>query len=161
MIWSHKVRGDIVLYMAAPRDPTSWIISHFTHGQYTHCEIDMGNGSFVGEHGQGLTVHPGDNRLKFITPSKNVAAGMVWVDEQIAEAAKDGSLHEYGWLDIVSLGLKFLGSTLILRQPGHWDCSDFVVRYLVAGGMAGPLGKQALNPEYVSPNDLARAFGVI
>lgn len=158
------MRGDFVLYKPAPSDPVGWVIDHFTSGPYDHVEIDLGNGMFVGEHGKGLTVHTQDIKkpaAAFVTPKGDIEKGLEFVNLCIKEEASNPHAHEYGWLDIISDSLKIMGSTLILRRDGSWDCSHFVTLYLIAASAAAPLGPLVKHPETVSPNDLARAFGVL
>lgn len=158
------MRGDFVLYKPAPGDFAGWLINHFTNGPYDHVEIDLGNGMFVGEHGAGITVHTQDIKkpaAAFVTPVGDIAKGMEFVNLCIEEEQKNPHSHEYGWLDIASDALKIMGSSLILRREGHWDCSHFIALYLIAAGAAAPLGNMAKHPETISPNDLARAYGVI
>ena len=162
------MRGDFVLYQSKPGSIADWLVARFTYGPYVHAAVDMGDGTFVAELTQsGLTRHPAngkDRSLVFVHPRGNLEVGLAWVEDQLAAAGKDPERtesHEYGWVDIVVDAAKVLGFKLILRRETEWDCSDFVTRYLVAAGAAGPLGKAARDPQTVSPNDLARAFGVL
>lgn len=162
------MRGDIVFYKAKKGDFADWLISHFTNGPFVHVEIDLGDGMFIGEHGGGIEVHGQDifEPDAFITPKVKVASadlnvGMNFVTRVANEDMKDPKSHRYGWLDIASDVLKIIGAKTILRREGQWDCSHFVTLYLIAAHAEGPLGVQAKNPETVSPNDLARAFGLI
>jgi len=159
------MRGDFVLYQAKKGDPIDWVISWFTKGPYVHCEIDLGNGNFVGEHGTGITVHPRDIEIPgayihvdSINGQAGIDKGMRWVDAVIAEDEKDHTSHTYGWRDIVLDVLQVLGRKITFQKKGSWDCSHFVVLYLIEAGAAGPLGSMANAPETVSPNDLARAY---
>lgn len=154
--------GDLVLYKS-DGSIGDWFISNFTDGPFTHVEIDMGNNICIGEHGSGLWRGNCDwgRPHIFVTPLHVVSqAGLQWVMTQYEQELANGSAHPYGWLDIASEALKIMGQRIILRQKGAWDCSDFATRYLIAAGAAAPLGKLATTPELVSPNDLARAFGV-
>lgn len=160
------MRGDFVLYIAKPGDPIDWLISKVTKGPYVHVELDLGNGQFVGEHGAGITVHPGDNNVPsdFVTPISTkgpagIEAGMQWVEIVIKQEQQNPKAHRYGWRDIVVDAVRVFGFTLRLSKQGAWDCSHFVALYLSVAGAAGPLNGQ--NPETVSPNDLARAYKLI
>lgn len=162
------MRGDFVLYEGKKGSLVDWTITRFTHGPYVHVEIDLGNGSFVGEHGAGITVHPMDVKRKagFITPISHngpmgIEAGIQWVEQVIVEEKKNPKAHQYGWLDIVMDAAKVLGAKITFQKPGAWDCSHFVVLYLQMAGAAAPLGKLVMQPETVSPNDLARAYKVL
>lgn len=158
------MRGDVVLFLGAA-NPQDWLIEWATKGPYTHVELDLGNGKFVGEHSSGIVVHDGiigRNVVAFTPPHADIEAGMAWVDKVVAEqAASKGEAHEYGWLDITAEALKVLGVKFGMQSQGEWDCSDFVTRYLIVAGAAGPLGSAAKNPGTVSPNDLARAYGIL
>lgn len=156
-------KGDFVLYRGSSRDPFEAIIMEFTHGPFCHVELDMGDGNFLGEHSTGLTLHPDDTgrSIVFVTPKGDITAGLAWADAMWQEAKKDPSSHVYSWTDIVMDGLRAIGIGLVLGQPkGEWDCSDFITRYLIVAGAAGPLGALAKDPSTVSPNDLARAFNI-
>jgi len=162
------MRGDFVLYQAKKGNLADWLVSRFTNGQFVHVEIDLGDGTFVGEHGTGILVHPADNSVKadFVTPvSKDgqagIEAGMRWVEGVIEEERKNPQAHEYGWLDITADVFKVFGQKVILRKKGEWDCSHFVAMYLHIANADGPLGHLMASPETISPNDLARAYGVL
>lgn len=154
------MRGDVVLYKTGG----SWmdgLIERFTSGPYVHVEIDLGNGQFIGAHNKvgdsGIVMHggyPGRNTATFTPPasSSDIEYGLSWAIKQVGK--------EYGWFDIISNGIKIVGIPLEMGQPGHWDCSDFVTRYLLVARAATPLGKLAENPGLVSPNDIARAYGI-
>lgn len=163
------MRGDFVLYEKKPHDLADWLVSWGTKGRFVHVEIDLGDGTFIGEHGKGLISHPQDagRGCIFVSPKSNSATGiekgLAWVETVKAEQeASHGKAHEYGWLDIVSDAFKTLGANVILGKPGEWDCSHFVALYLQIAGADAPLQSQGLmkHPETISPNDLARAFGV-
>ncbi len=162
------MRGDFVLYRAKGGDPFEWLISTVTKGPFIHSEIDMGDGTYIGEHGKGITRHPADyGRVKegsavLVTPRGDLELGLKWVEAMWREAVANHETHEYGYLDLVTDAARaFSPRYIILRlKPNDWDCSDFVTRYLNMAHAAGPLGALAANPEIVSPNDLARAFHV-
>lgn len=162
------MRGDFVLYEAKPGDAGDWLISHFTKGPYVHVEIDLGNGNFVGEHGTGIVVHPRDHTIPadFVTPVSSkgpagIESGMQWVELVISESYKNPKAHPYGWLDITADVFKLFGQKVILQRKGEWDCSHFVALYLQVAFADAPLGDLIVTPETISPNDLARAYGVI
>lgn len=151
-------RGDVILFMSGG----SWfdrLQTFFTRGPFTHSEIDLGNGYSIGAQQKGINKHPfsaGRNVLVFTPPfhdKEDMEAALVWAE---AQAGK-----EYGYLDIVSNAFKILGIPLEIGQAGHWDCSDFVTRYLVLAGAADKMGDMASDPTLVSPNDIARAYGLI
>lgn len=160
------MRGDFTLYKARWWNPAEWLISHFTNGPYIHCEIDLGDGWRVGEHGVGIFVHKEDLADPvFVTPKSRIGQqgiedGLAWVNDVILEQQQSGGkAHRYGWTDIIADILKLIGQKIALKDDGHWDCSHFVTRYLIHAQAEQPLGILAKDPATVSPNDLARAFG--
>lgn len=161
------MRGDFVLYEAKPGSLADWLVAHFTNGPYVHVEIDMGNGLFVGEHGNGITIHKMDagRGARFVTPVSTepggIDAGMQWVQMVIQESEKSPKSHRYGWLDIVVDVAKIMGAKITFQKSGAWDCSHFVALYLQVAYAAGPLGDMIADPASISPNDLARAYGVL
>ena len=154
------MRGDVILYKSSG-SLFDKMIEWTTRGPYVHVEIDLGDGKFIGAHNKpgdsGIVVHeghPGRNVTPF-TPKAapdDLEAALKWAEAQVGK--------EYGWFDIISNGIKVLGIPLTLGEPGHWDCSDFVTRYLIIARASGPLGRLAEDPGLVSPNDIARAYGV-
>lgn len=150
------MRGDILLY-ASTGSLADRAIALATHGRWTHCEIDLGNGKTIGAWGNGIGVHLVDAGREhvFITPvanSQEIEYALEWAQKQVG--------RQYGWLDIVDNGLNLIGIQLEIGQPGTWDCSDYCTRYLIEAHADGPLGDRANNPGLVSPNDIARAYGV-
>lgn len=160
------MRGDIIMYAGKKWNPVDVAIMQATKGPWTHCEIDLGDGSYVGEHGKGITVHPQDFRIDsaIIRPvsklgKAGIEAGMQWVEKVIAEAVKNKHTHEYGWLDIVDDAFKVLHRRVLLHRDGHWDCSHFCALYLQVAGADAELGGYDQYKYYtVSPNDLMRLF---
>lgn len=149
-------RGDIVLCKYVGWDCT--IIEWATHGPFCHVEIDLGDGTFIGAHGNGISKVPSavGSQYVYVTPKAtdaDINAAIVWAEKQLGQA--------YGWTDIFNDGLKLFGIPLTISLDKMMDCSDFVTRYLLVARAAGPLGELALNPSKVSPNDIGRAFGVL
>lgn len=160
------MRGDFVLYEKKPHDLADWLVSWGTQGRFVHVEIDMGGGNFIGEHGKGLIQHKQDagRGCVFVSPREgDIEKGLAWVEILMEEQQKSkGEAHEYGWLDITADAFKTIGVNVILQRKGEWDCSHFVALYLQVAGADAPLSTKGLmaHPETISPNDLARAFGV-
>jgi hypothetical protein len=150
-------RGDLILYESTG----SWgdrLIALATHGRFTHVEIDLGDGTSVGAQDNGIGIHPyiaGRGSVAFSPKAskEDREYGLKWALKQVG--------REYGWTDIVSNGLKLVGIPFDIGEKDHWDCSDFATRYLIEARAADPLGDQANESGLVSPNDLARAFGVV
>lgn len=151
------MRGDVVLFKYTSGF-YGWVIKQATGGPFVHVEIDLGDGRLMGAHSDGIVIYngkPGTNTVSFHPPASNedIEYGLRWAELQAGK--------QYGWSDIVSNGFKILGIPFDLGQPGHWDCSDFVTRYLTVARASGPLGNKAEDPGLVSPNDLARAYGIL
>lgn len=150
------MRGDLILYRSDGSlfDRT---IVWATHGPFTHVEIDLGDGTSVGAQDNGIAIHRyivgrGAVEVSPKASKADIEAGLRWTLMQVGK--------KYGWADIFSNGLKILGIPFDISEPGTYDCSDLATRYLIAANAAAPLGALANNPGLVSPNDLARAFGV-
>ncbi len=150
------MRGDIVLY----KDPTKLsekAITWTTHGPFYHVEIVYDDTHTIGAHPEGIRYATYPNGKSFVVQSlpSNVsaAAGLRWAQQQIGK--------RYGWLDIAYQAVKFLApnNPFQLTQKDHWDCSDFVTRYLQECGMQ--LSDEFSDPYQNTPNDIARIFGLI
>jgi hypothetical protein len=128
----------------------------------------MGNGLYVEEHGAGLgkaayqwhrahvSVSP-----KSVVPKADIEAGLAWVEAMYEAAVQNQTTHLYGWVDIFDEAMQVFRQRVLLHSKSEWDCSDFCTRYLIAAGAEGPLGKLALTPQLVAPNDLAIAYHVM
>lgn len=150
------MRGDVILFRSSGTIYDR-AITLATHGPFVHVEIDLGNGELIGAHLDGIVRYkgvPSTNTVSFHPPASqlDIEYALKWAEMQIGK--------QYGWTDIISNGLKFLAIHINIGEPGHWDCSDFVTRYLTIARAAGPLGTLAEDPGLVSPNDLAHAYGL-
>jgi len=150
------MRGDIWLY----KEKGFWpdMINRFTNGPYNHCAVDIGGGYIIGALNRGIVkVHdsPGVNITVVPIGGKNTDAGIAWLEYKVQQHLP------YGWNDILSSGLKFLGIPFYIGQVGRYDCSDLAARYLIIAGASQPLGLLADDPQMISPNDIARAYGVL
>lgn len=158
-------QGDLVFFFSQGR----WyenVIVKATHGPYVHVAIGIGTNYVLAAnpHGIAYSVIPIDavhspslyytvfSLGQLATPS-GIAQGLQWAQAQVGK--------EYGWLDIAYQALKFLAPNNPFRfgVAGHYDCSDFVTRYLQHAGVSLP--DAYADPYANSPNDLARCFGVI
>lgn len=85
--------------------------------------------------------------------SIGINVGLAWAERQAGK--------KYGWLDIVYQGVKFLcpGNPFRLSEADHYDCSEFVTRYMLQADVALPPTFD--DPATVTPNDIAREFGVL
>ena len=154
------MRGDLILF-ASQGSFSDRIIEWGTHGKFVHVEIDIGGGLSIGEHVAGLLIHktptqPGIVFVSVKAPKENIDHGMSWANG-LAKLPQEK--REYGWTDIMADALKIVGAGHLPGVPGHWDCSDFAYRYLIEVGAVPDRGR-GLDPATVSPNDLARMFGI-
>lgn len=157
-------RGDIVLFTATNSGNGRWtdqIIAWATKGPYVHVELDLGNGKWVGAHLDGISeIASWVGSDHVVVPTESLPADLdtaiAWAEAQVGK--------QYGWFDIISDGIKFAGIPLYLGSADHYDCSDFVTRCLILmedKKILPGLGDKAQEPHTVTPNDLARAAGII
>lgn len=158
------MRGDIVLCRATDYGRGNWydrLIAWATHGPFVHVEVDIGDSRFIGAHLSGISEIGAGTGPDYIYCSpqatdEDISAAIAWLRKQVGK--------RYGWLDIISAGLKFLGLPWFIGVPGHYDCSDLVTRYLLIARdkrIIPNLSDLSDEPHLVSPNDLARAYGLI
>jgi hypothetical protein len=161
--------GNIVLYKSTGYPLLDKLIQTTTRGPYVHADIVVApDRTTVGAtlKGIGYSRVPNDPTtycmisLLAYDPyhnqqawEKSLMKATAWAKSKVGTA--------YGWLDIVDQGLDFLipGNKIHIVDDEHWDCSDFVCRYLYVLGL--PLPPKMLLPAAISPNDLARFFGAL
>jgi hypothetical protein len=153
------MRGDILLYFNDGSLPAR-LISYFTRGPYVHVAVDMGDGTQVSAETWGVVREPIPERGYFpvatdAESSETLEDGLRFIEGEVG--------NRYGWLDIVNQALKILGSPVYLGARDQYDCSDLVARYLAIarGPVFEALGEAAEEPHMVTPNDIARAAGLI
>jgi len=155
------MRGDI-LFWTSDGSAVSRLICTLTHGPFCHVSVDLGDGSDIGAHSDGGTQrrHVPDDRgiTKFhlappfgVVPPLNIERGIIFLTGQIG--------HAYGWCNILNNVLSYLGIAYRVTRLDRYDCSSLVTRYLDEVGY--DLGELGQEPDSVSPNDLARALGLI
>lgn len=153
------MRGDILLYRSGGilKDR---IVCAYTRGPFCHCEIDLGDGTTVGAHSEdGITRKPEalhDRKviisLRERTTPECIEAGIVVVLQHLGEP--------FSWASIADLVVPPALSTLLFRRRSLYNCANLVALYLaVAGGLDLPYGKRP--PMVISPNDIARAAGLL
>lgn len=152
-------RGDLLLYRSDGTLPAR-LISWATQGPYVHCEVDLGDGTTIGALTRGVShyIPTRKNLARAVVVPLNVLlerveTGIAWLQKQVGS--------EYGWVDIFNQALLFLKlPKLFFFIPGTFDRSDLVARYLeIAGGL--DLGSLGDSPGLCSPNDIARAAGLL
>lgn len=153
-------RGDILLF----KQPQRWqdrLICKATHGPYFHVAIAINDGYLIEATGRGIVVSPTPlDSTRYDTISMLHYEGDRPIDLALAWCLTERG-KQYGWLDIVYQGVKFLfpNNPFQLTQAGHWDCSDFVTRYIQKTGY--PLPDSFSDPYANTPNDIARIFQVL
>lgn len=164
---TEDMTGNIVLF----KKSTSFIdtvISTATKGPYVHCAIVVdatGKTIEATTHGIGYNTIPADKTkytmISLLAPpftmdqsvwEKRIQFGVQWACSYVGQT--------YGWMDIIDQAVNFLfpGNSIQLVDRQHYDCSDFVTRYLMVLGYPLPASMQ--EPYAVSPNDIARYFSI-
>lgn len=154
--------GDLRFYRSSG-DLADTIIADVA-GPFVHVELDMGDGTGIGELSGGLKRYPIATNppppLVTVWPIAGhtsllaIKAALVWAEA--AAAAHPG----YGWLDVLDAGLHVIDPHApFIGDPGEWDCSDFVTRFLIQAGVMLPLTLEN-EPHLVTPSELAKALGV-
>lgn len=152
--------GDLILYRSTGR----WyerLITLATHGPFVHVAIVVDESRVLAARARGIGYEPlsPEDALHTVVSLAGRASdvginvGLAWAMRQAGK--------EYGWLDIVYQAVKFVwpGNPLRFGEEGHYDCSDFACRYLIHAGVQLP--DSCLDSYTVTPNDLARVFGVL
>lgn len=153
------MRGDILLYRSGGtlRDR---IVCAYTRGPFCHCEIDLGDGTTVGAHSEdGITRQPEARHdrkvvisLQARTTPERIEAGIVEVSRHLGEP--------FSWASIADQVLPPSLSTLLFGRRSIYNCANLVALYLaIAGGLDLPYGRRP--PMIISPNDIARAAGLL
>jgi hypothetical protein len=153
------MRGDVLLYRTGGilKDR---IVCAYTAGPFCHGEIDLGDGTCVGAHSEdGITrthEHLLGRRvvisLQEMTDPEHIEAGIAWVMRHVGEP--------FSWASIADLVLPTWLSTLLFGRRSAYNCANLIPTYLeIDGRVALPSDKRT--PALASPNDIARAFGVL
>lgn len=153
------MRGDIVLYRNGGilKDR---VVCAYTSGPFCHCEIDLGDGTCIGAHSEdGISWTPAgpfERRviisLQERTTSERVEAGIAWVMKRLGEP--------FSWASIADLVIPSWLSTMLFGRRSSYNCANLVATYLeITGALRVTHGKRP--PMIVSPNDIARAAGLL
>lgn len=152
--------GQIILF----RSSGLWyekVIEIATHGPYVHVAIVTDMFHTIGAYPDGIKIMPAPiNPTTFSVISLTGYAAQGGIEKGLAWAK--GQLgREYSWVDIFYQGIKFLWPTNPLRFgiEGHYDCSDFVTRYMLRAGVQLPPDFE--DPYANSPNDIGRIFKLV
>lgn len=136
------------------------IIERGTHGPFCHVEVDLGDGLHsIGALGRGVILHgaPDYDAVAHVGAScdpARLATAVKWLEAQVGDC--------YSIADILADGMKILlpARTPFLVAPSAYDCSKLAACFCAIAGYPLPAWMYA-DMERVSPNDLARAFGLI
>lgn len=155
-----RTRGDLILYRSTGR----WyerLITFATRGPWVHVAIVTDADTVIAARSNGIryeAMPPDDDRHATIsldgraTP-EGIEQGLAWAVKQLGDG--------YSWADILYQGMKLLwpGNPLRFYVAGRFDCSEFATRYLLIADVALPPAFDDVAT--ISPNDIARAFGVL
>lgn len=152
------MRGDVLLYRS---DGSLFdrLIAWRTHGPFVHTGIDLGDGTMIdATSSSGVTRHPVRYERAIamsILPKSSpeqIETGIAWLSERVGDS--------YSWADIVDHILPKRLIRILLAQPHAYDCSNLVAQYLMVVEPTLRWGLLKDTPDLISPNDIARAFGV-
>lgn len=144
------MRGDI-LFWPASNSITDRIIAWFTKGPFVHVAVDMGDGTEISAHsedGIARRTIPARSDLTEFTVSPDPVLGLQFVKEQIGK--------KYGYANILNNVLYGLHIPWRVYNVRRFDCSSLVAHYLEHCGI-----DLSDDDEAISPNDLARALGLL
>lgn len=156
--------GDLRFYHSSG-SPADEVIAAVS-GWAVHVDIELGDGSVLGELASGLTRSPMPQlpagrvvvypTAQHTSPDQ-LAEALNWAIEQLSSATERAG---YGWEDIADAGLHAVDPAApFIGQAGAYDCSDFATRFCVLAGLALP-AQLAQEPHTVTPSMLAAALGV-
>lgn len=152
-------RGNVLLYTSSGK----WyeeLIRMATAGPFVHAAIALSSTLVIEATGKGIarnTLSPSRNvtpiDLTKYTTQERIEQALAWAEMQVGK--------QYGWLDVIYQGVKFLWplNPFQLTERDHYDCSDLAARYIQHAGIILPDGWD--NPYSLSPCDIARLFGLL
>jgi hypothetical protein len=160
--------GDLIFIRPTPDDWAGQIIARETHGPYCHVRVRITQDSviealgsrgvvrsyLIGEPDAADTARCGGG-----LEVDRLAHALTWLEAQIGDG--------YDWLAIAddALGVilpRGLGArTPFLVAPSRLDCSSLAAKFLIRAGYEWLPDAVLDAPERCSPNDLARALGVL
>ncbi len=153
--------GDLRFYRSSGDLPDTIIAD--VSGPFVHVDVDMGDGTAIGELSAGLKRYPVSPPAPPLVTIWSIAghssplaikAALLWAEHET------WAHPEYGWLDVLDAGLRAIDPHApYIGDPGEWDCSDFVTRFLIQAGVMLPLALEN-EPHLVTPSALATALGV-
>lgn len=147
------MRGDI-LFWPASNTLSDRIIVAFTDGPFVHCAVDMGDGTEISARSEdGVNRRPlTASGLTIYRPTYYVnyppSLAEKWLEQQVG--------LKYSRSMVINSGLKKLDIPWRIYRVNSYDCSVLVAHYLEHLGF-----DLSDDDEALSPNDLARAVGVL
>lgn len=153
------MRGDILL-MKSGGSARDRVVALFSRGPFVHVEVDLGDGTTIGSHAEdGVSYRPWRFADRIVTipmrdraPAERIEAGIQWMQAQLG--------HQFSWASIADQALPESLSTFLLGRESIYNCANLVARYVeITGGLDLSVGKRP--PMILSPNDIARAVGLL
>jgi hypothetical protein len=162
--------GDLIFFSChGPllRQLPEHLVCWATHGPYPHVGIVRSpTESIEALAYAGVVRHPLPSGYAAVAytsqrlSEKGLGIGLAWLDRKVAARSP------YSPLDLVMDGVRaFLprawSGTPFLVAPGRFDCSELATRFLLIAGFDGLPDALLEEPSLASPNDLARALGLL
>ena len=158
--------GDVLLFEEksfGTGDIFGDLVVEFTHGPFVHSEVQTDDTHSIGEIELGLEAHPIPTTYKSVVtiPIQGaIETGLAWVGGQNLAALQHK--RPYGFASLANAAFKMLHLPLRIAIPNEWDCSEFVTLYLEQARAVPPtLAALLSDRSAISPNDIARAFGIL
>lgn len=159
--------GDLVFCRPEPGDWMGALVARATDGPYCHVQVRVSSYEVVEALAQGVKR---DTLAAEPEPADVAHCGETLDEQRLIHAfawllAQVG--REYSWLDILADGVKMLlpramGSrTPFLVAPRRYDCSQLAALFLLLAGYEWLPDALVVDTARCSPNDLARALGVL
>jgi uncharacterized protein YycO len=152
------MRGDVLLYRS---DGSLFdrLIAWRTHGPFVHTGVDLGDGTMIDAMSKrGVTRHAVSYERAIAVPilptssAEQIDEGITWLQGRVGDG--------YSWADNADHLLPRRLMRVFFAQPRAYNCSNLVAQYLMQVDPALRWGLLKDTPDLISPNDIARAFGV-
>lgn len=150
--------GDILFYRGGS-GLSDGLIRCWTRGPFAHVEVAVDELQSIGALTNGVELHVARPPDAVYSPvgvtAENLLTALRWLYAQLGDP--------YSYADIVDdVYHVFWNRAPLLVQPRAYDCSDLASHFLLAAHTGVTVNKkQFLQPETISPNDLARLVGVL
>lgn len=146
------MRGDLLFYPSSG-SLIDRIITIVTHGPFVHVAVDMGLAGEISAHSEdGVCRRPIPDDLpklpSYSLANTNTLLGINFLKEQIGK--------KYSYANGLNVVLKWLRIPWRIYHAKRFNCSSLVAHYLEHVGI-----DLSDDDEALSPNDLARALGVL